>query len=86
MIKEHAECQTNNARLLLDPWPFSTATPFIMCSLLAFFTQKSQVGILNYIQDIYSLGLSSLKVLYIVIKHMYIEKQFIRDRSIISFL
>lgn len=64
---------------------FLNSHPFHYVQFIGIFQTKIP-GILNYIQDIYSLGLSSLKVLYIVIKHMYIEKQFIRDRSIISFL
>lgn len=64
---------------------FLNSHPFHYVQFIGIFLTKIP-GILNYIQDIYSLGLSSLKVLYIVIKHMYIEKQFIRDRSIISFL
>lgn len=64
---------------------FLNSHPFHYVQFIGIFHTKIP-GILNYIQDIYSLGLSTLKVLYIVIKHMYIEKQFIRDRSIISFL
>lgn len=52
---------------------FLNSHPFHYVQFIGIFHTKIP-GILNYIQDIYSLGLSSLKVLYIVIISICILK------------